>query len=368
MSKMRLALVALVVVVLAVGAWLLVRPTSYADSDWSALPPAESEVAAPWEPDPEQLAQLSAVDPCALLRSVDPDAPGPEPVPDGCRTSPRWDELRVEVLADPEAGLPFGNGSPSSFAYNGQERDAAGFTAWEVPASSGAGHCAVFVPAGAEHGLLVRAASGPLCGVLGERVAATLETWRDDPASVAARSGTPTAAELPFTPAGELSLRGRGACVDLSEQWAQRCAEHVDRDVPADPVDAIREGEADPDVACAAALTAAEEAAPEVDVRAVTATQRVPDGARACVLLVEERDSEVWIRASRDAVDASTEFSVGGHPVSENQPGGPIYAIALDDPSERGMVEVTFDALDGSLTEPAWSRSFLESLAAELLD
>jgi hypothetical protein len=269
-------------------------------------------------------------------------------VHDACRSLPEWDVLRVEVLGDDESYLF--DTSPAGFAYAGEEHEIAGHVAWELPAIRGLEHCAVLLPAGTHGGLVVRAEESPLCDELVERVTTAVTAWER------------TAGPLPFTPYGERSLRGEGDCVRVSYQLGRRCAEHVDRDVPDDPVDAIREGEADPDVVCTAALAAAAEAG--VDAVATTADFPGSDSTRACNLAVGDREWEVAVRASREDVGWGPTEEVAGHPTYMSV--APLYKIALEDTTDRGQLEVRFDRLDGSFDEPEWASPFLEALVAEM--
>ena len=128
--------------------------------------------------------------------------------------------------------------------------------------------------------------------------------------------------------------------------------------------DLIREGEADPDVVCSGALEAAADADLGADVRAVTADD---DSHRWCVLLVGEREAEVYVRTSRDALDASAPLTIGGHSARQAPFDVPAYQIALADPADRGQLVIRFSSDGGDLQEPEWGRRLADSLASTLL-
>lgn len=359
-TRSRLIVASMLVVAVGAAAWLVLRPTPYADRDWSALAPVVPSIPSPWEPVADDLATLESADPCAVLRSIAPSAGRVERLEVGCRTTPSRADLEVWL----DGSGP--SGDPAEIARQGSERDIEGVTAWEVPATA-AGPCTVFLPAGASQGLAVRSEDAEVCADLTERIARTLQDWREDPAAFSDDGARPVGG-LPFTPYGEVTLRGSGACADLRGQWELQCAGHVDRTVPSDPVERIRAGEADPDVVCTAALEAAGRAGVDEKPNAVTAVEPIPQGSRACVLLVGDRDSVVWITASREAMGAAAGLEVAGHPARKNPYGAPAYEIALGDADANGHVSVQFDSLDGSLSEPEWGQRFLSELATVLLD
>lgn len=352
----RLVILAAALLLLAGAGWLFLGSDDD-DRDWSALTPVAPDLAAPWEPSPDLHDSLTGLDACAVLRSLDGEAGEVERLAEGCRTTPRRDDLAVWVVADSAVE------DPGAFAYSGGEHDVAGYTAWVIP-SAVSGQCSAFLPAGPTHGLVVRAAAGELCAGLPERLSSTLQAWQRTPERFQ-RAVTDGAGSLPFTPFGEASIRGTGACADLAQQWARQCAEHSAGELPEDPAERIRQGEADPDVVCTAALDAA--AALDVDARAVTAVEPEPNGSRACVLLIGERESTVWVSASRSSL-GSGDLEFAGHAARKNQFDAPAYDIALGDPDDPGKISVLFEQLDGSLTEPEWGQEFLSELARTLLD
>lgn len=342
MLKKLLAAV-VVVALVAVGAWLVLRPASYADRDWSAVTTPQRPRPPLWTPSTQQVAALDALDLCALHRAVYPHVEKAEQHGEVCQSWPERDDLEVERVADQRV--------VETQAYESTATEVAGVEGW----LSRPGRCLLFLPAGQTHGLLVSSDLAPVCDDLSGRVARALTKVAGDPL------------RLGLTPYGEPTIRGTGDCVDLYRQWERRCQEHTPRDVPDDPVDAIREGEADPDIVCSAALAAMDDAAPEVEVRAVT-TQR------SCELLIGERESGVSIRTTREKFSSESETTLAGHLVYENPQGAPVYTIALGEQQERGTLEVDFVTAEAwsyetdPMHEPEWARPFMEALVTDLLE
>ena len=365
----------MLVVALVVGLvwWRATRPESYADRDWSAVPAVPAAVPAVRSPDAATTrTRLAALDPCALGAAGDPDASG-RAADDGSCTVRRGDGTvvvypQVRYLVDASRGPAAVN------ALDSRDRVAmAGVATWVgdgpvgEPVTARPAACAVVVPASLELALAFVAESSD-CTVVTRTAQAAL-------AQLAPTSGEPL-----FYAADEPDPGGTGGCAELGDQLAWLCAPATGRAVPDDPVDALRQGAADPDVLCTAALDAAE--ANDLRMLAVTTAtgpQRPADrasyrGPRQCTLLeptqdADDRDSiTISLTASREPLETQGNTTVAGHPAYHHAAAG-TWDVALTEPTERGYlsIQVVRSASDGSRDVPEVADALVTDLVERLL-
>lgn len=191
----------------------------------------------------------------------------------------------------------------------------------------------------------------------------------------------PTLTEPVFYAADEPTPGGEGGCAELGDQLAWLCAPFTPRKVPDDPVEVIREGEADPDLLCAAALDVAEDSG--LSLAATTTAGGLVDradraghtGRRQCTLLEPTTTASgpssttITISASRDPVETVGNTSVADHPAYHSAAAG-TWEIALTTTTERGHLEilVATTTVGSGREEPDWARSFVTDLVERLWD
>ncbi|MBM9458691.1 hypothetical protein JK386_02135 [Nocardioides sp. zg-536] len=347
---------------------------SYDDRDWSAIEPVAAEVPQVRVPDPAVTeANLAALDPCAVGAAGDPAA---EPASLDRRDTSR--ECQVQRSDGPVqviVGAPYlAEGSDAAGVLERRTRqDVAGVAAWVGPGPVGNGRsarCAVIVPLSPERTLVVADPDEDDCGVALTAAEAALA----DPAAMARPGGTVT--EPVFYAADEPDPGGVDGCAELADQLAWLCVPATDADVPGDPVDLIRHGEADPAVLCVPALASAEQAAPVAGRRWVavtTAPNPVPegerasyDGARVCTLLTSkvrggEADdaTKVVVTARRDPLKVEANTEVAGHPTHHAKQSG-TWEVALTETDANGYLRV--QVLDADRKEPAWAEDLVTDL------
>lgn len=203
--------------------------------------------------------------------------------------------------------------------------------------------------------------------------------------SIARRMIAATAHWTPPTPPGasvfyrfdQPDITGVGACRDVVDQQARRCASHVDRSLPDDPVDLIRHAEADPDVLCTAAAGILHDRS--LDLEPVTAdTVNVVAGKertmRACVLADPQHRVEVDLCASRAPMQSGPTTTVAGHHAYVYAPPAGASTtdlkeeIALGAPTDRGSLRIDLDsATGGGVHKPAWFDGFAADVVKRLL-
>ncbi|MEV5000171.1 hypothetical protein [Nocardioides sp. LML1-1-1.1] len=351
---------------------------SYDDRDWSAV-----DAAAPGVPqvrDPALAltrANLGALDPCAVGAVGEGGAlrePGEEP---GSCTVNRGAGT-VEVLTAARY-LVEGSGPDTVNALDTRERaEVAGVATWVGPGPVTSGGdpagCAVVVPASLDLALAIVDADDD-CATAKQVAAAALA---DLPAVT--RPGRGLTAPV-FYAADEPGPGGEGACAELGGQIAWLCAPVGDVDVPGDPVDLIRHGEADPAVLCVPALESARASAASKGrswVAMTTATgpqdraERASyDGKRQCTLLAAKDDEDVdgnpatiIVAARRDPLETKADAEVAGHPAYHDERSG-TWEVALTTTDERGFLRV--EVLDAERQEPAWAKDFVADLVERVL-
>ena len=350
---------------------------SYDDRDWSAVDAAATGVPQVRDPAlPLPRANLGALDPCAIGAAGEEDAIR-TPAGSGSCTVNRGAGT-VEVLTAARY-LVEGSGPDVVNALDSRERaEVAGVATWVGPGpvtSGGDGvGCAVVVPASLDLALAITDADDD-CATAKQVAAAALA---DLPAVT--RPGRSLTAPV-FYAAGEPGPGGEGACAELGGQIAWLCAPVGDVDVPGDPVDLIRHGEADPAVLCVPALASARESAASKGrswVAMTTATgpqdraERASyDGRRQCTLLAAKDDEDVdanpatiIVTARRDPLETKGNAEVAGHPAYHDERSG-TWEVALTTTDERGFLRV--EVLDAERREPAWAKDLVADLAERVL-
>lgn len=359
--KRRLAAIGVAVVAVLAVVGVLLRwwaEPDPADADWSALAPVDPDIVEVAEPSAEAVRVLDRIDPCAAARAGDRTAEVIRRSRVTCTVAGRGGEVTADVA--PLAG------DVATAAFEGTDTDLAGYLGL-ARVSPAAGTCLVLLPAGTRRGLLLTSEDAPGCAGLVDRARDLVSTLEDDPGALERPVlSSPPPATLPFTRFGEPSVAGVGACRDLWRQFQRDCAEHTAGDVPDDPVELLRAGEADPDVLCTVALETAEEVLDE-PVAAVTASTARPDDRRLCVLLVGDREWVVEVEASREpAGSGSADGEVGGHPYL-NPILETVYDVALGETDERGTLRISFSRSPHAPAEPDWGGALLEDLVERTL-
>lgn len=357
---------------------------SYDDRDWSAVDPVAADVPQVREPDAATTrANLAALDPCAVGAAGSPGAAATIRLPGkGGSCTVHRGAGTVEVITDARY-LVDGSGLDAINALDSRERvEIAGVATWvgAGPVTSGGDDvpCAVVVPASLERALAVIDAEDD-CAVAKEVVAAALA----DLAAVT-RKGR-SVAEPVFYAADETDPGGEGACTELADQLEWLCAPVGDVDVPDDPVDLIRYGEADPRVLCLPALESARAVAAGtgrtwVAVTTGAAPQELAerasyDGPRQCTLLAakdaedaEDADTNpatIIVTARRDPLETGANTEVAGHPAYHSDLAG-TWEVALTETGENGFLRV--EITDVGRDEPDWAEELVADLVDRVLD
>lgn len=349
---------------------------SYADRDWSAVTPVVADVPEVREPAAAPTrANLRALDPCAVGAAGDADATEPPRQGTTCTV------LRAEGTVGVETDVRYyvDSGPEAVNALNSRDRvEIAGLAAWVGPGPTGGvdahAPCAVVVPAGLEQALVIADAE-PGCPA----ATAAAEAALADLGAVA--RGGRTLTEPVFYAADEPDPGGAGGCAELGDQLAWLCAPVGDAgsvEVPTDPVDLIRQGEADPQVLCLPALESADEAAATDGRSWVAVTTAVGpqdlaerssyDGPRQCTLLAapdvpaaaaDDNPATVIVAARREPLGTEPNTEVAGHPAYHSEISG-TWEVALTDTSEHGLLRI--EVLDTDRHEPAWAEDLVEDL------
>ncbi|KRC53136.1 MULTISPECIES: hypothetical protein [unclassified Nocardioides] len=348
--------------------------TSYDDRDWSAVGPVSSPVPDVREPDlATTRSRLAALDPCAVGAAGSADALAEPGQGDACTVD--RGEGSVEVLTDARYFVD-GSGPDAVNALDSRERiEVAGFAAWvgEGPVTSGGDDapCAVVVPASLELALAV-VDSEDDCAVAQQVAEAALADL-----DAVVREGR-TLDPPVFYAADETDPGGEGACSELGDQIEWLCAPVGDVEVPDDPVDLIRHGEADPGLLCVPALeaaraTAAGQGRSWVAVTTAVGQQELAerasyDGPRQCTLLEAKDDPDaaadadpvtIIVTARRQALGTRANTEVADHPAYHSEQSG-TWEVALTDVDDHGFLRV--EVLDAGRQEPDWAKAFVADL------
>lgn len=350
---------------------------SYDDRDWSALAPVAADVPQVRAPAVAATrANLAALDPCAIGAVGEKDAIR-TPAADGSCTVNRA-EGTVEVTTAARY-LVESSGPDAVNALDSRDRaEAAGVATWVGPGPVTSGGdpagCAVVVPASLDLALAIVDADDD-CATATRVAAAALADL-----SAVTRPGRSLAAPV-FYAADEPGPGGEGACAELGAQIAWLCAPVGDVDVPGDPVDLIRHGEADPAVLCVPALASARSSADSKGrtwVAVTTATGPVDraerasyDGRRQCLLLAakdqEDGDANpatIIVKARRDPLGTEANAEVAGHPAYHDARSG-TWEVALTTTDEKGYLSV--EVLDTRRKEPGWTEDLVADLVERVL-
>ncbi len=354
------------------------RTQGYADRDWSAIDPVAADIPQVREPDEKATrTNLDALDPCAVGAAGDPDAvgapaPPPKPGKDVTCTSVRA-EGTVEVITAARYFVD-GTGPDAINALDDRVRsEIAGFAVWTGPGpvtpDGPNARCAVVVPASLELGLVIlderedcTAATAAATAALGDLPSVT-------------RAGQHVTVPV-FYAADEPDPGGAGACAELGDQLEWLCAPVGQVDVPKDPVDLIRHGEADPGMLCTPALlsvraTAETDGRTWVGMTTAVAPQDLDertsyDGPRQCTLLEakDRADADsapvtIIVTARRQPLETSANTDVAGHPAYHSKLSG-TWEVALTKPTEHGYLSI--DIVDDRREEPAWAKKFVADL------
>lgn len=347
---------------------------SYDDRDWSAVEPVAAPVPEVREPAAATTrANLAALDPCAVGAAGETAA---VTLPGADRTcTVHRSTGTVEVLTDARYLVDRSRGLEAVNALNSRDRvEIAGFAAWvgEGPVTSGGdsgGGCAVVVPASLERALAI-VGNDEDCTV----PTATAEAALADLTAVTRPGRTVT--EPVFYGADEPDPGGAGGCAELGDQIAWLCAPVGEVDVPDDPVDLVRHGEADPRVLCVPALESARAVGGSKGRSWVAMTTAVNpqdlaerasyDGPRQCTLL-EARDGDdadgnpvtVVVSARRQPLETRGNTTVAGHPAFHSAQSG-TWEVALTEPTDHGFLRI--ELFDRDRKEPAWGEEFVADL------
>lgn len=348
------------------------------DRDWSALAPVAADVPQVRAPAVAAArANLAALDPCAIGAVGAPDAirtPGRD---GSCTVSRGRGTVEVTTAA---RYLVESTGLDAVNALDSRDRvDLAGVATWVGPGPVTSGGdsvgCAVVVPASLDLALAITDAEDD-CASAKEVATAALADLRA--VTRPGRSVTPPV----FYAADEPTPGGEGACADLGGQVAWLCAPVGDVEVPDDPVDLIRHGEADPAVLCVPALESARASAASRGrswVAMTTATgpqdraERASyDGRRQCTLVaakdredVDGNPATIVVTARRDPLGTASNAKVGGHPAYHDERSG-TWEVALTRTDERGYLSV--EVLDTRRKEPDWAEQLVADLVERVLD
>lgn len=351
---------------------------SYDDRDWSALAPVAADVPQVRAPAlATARANLAALDPCAI-GAVGESGAIRTPAADGSCTVDRG-RGSVEVSTTARY-LVESTGLDAINALDSRERvDLAGVAAWAGPGPVTSGGddvgCAVVVPASLDLALAITDADDD-CATAKEVAAAAL----GDLGAVTRPGRTP--APPVFYAADEPTPGGEGGCAELGGQIAWLCAPVGDVDVPGDPVDLVRRGEADPGVLCVPALESARATAASKGrswVAMTTATgpqdraERASyDGRRQCTLVAAKDQEDVdgdpatiVVTARRDPLGTASNAKVGDHAAYHDARSG-TWEVALTTTDEKGYLAVT--VLDTRRKEPDWAKDLVADLVKRTLD
>lgn len=351
---------------------------SYDDRDWSQVEPVAAGIPQVREPGAAGTrTNLAALDPCAVGAAGEDESIA-TPGNGGTCTVNRGDGT-VEVTTTARYFVE-GSGPDAINALDSRERvEIAGVATWigEGPVTSGGpgAGCAVVVPASLELALAIVDADED-CAV----ARATAEAVLSDLAAVT-RTGR-TVTEPVFYAADEPDPGGVGGCTELGDQVEWLCAPVGEVEVPDDPVDLIRHGEADPRVLCLPALESVQATAASAGRSWVAMTTAVApqdlterasyDGPRQCTLLeAKERadaDSDpttVIVSARRQPLETTANTEVAGHPAFHSEPSG-TWEVVLTEPGENGFLRI--EVLGAGRAEPQWAEEFVADLVERVFD
>lgn len=351
---------------------------SYDDRDWSPVEPVAADVPQVREPDAaDTRTNLDALDPCAVGAAGE-TATIATPDNAGTCTVNRGDGT-VEVITAARYFVE-GSGPDAINALDSRERvEIAGVVAWvgkgPVTSEGPDVRCAVVLPASLELALAIVDADEDCASAR-----ATAEAALADLAAVT-RTGR-TVTEPVFYATDEPDPGGVGGCAELGDQIEWLCAPVGEVDVPDDPVDLIRHGEADPRVLCLPALESAQRTAAGEGRSWVTVTTAVNqqglserasyDGPRQCTLLEakERADADgdpatIIVSARRQPLETNANTEVAGHPAYHAKLSG-TWEVALTETDENGFLRI--EVLDAERDEPAWAEEFVADLVERVLD
>lgn len=351
---------------------------SYDDRDWSPVEPVAADIPQVREPGAaDTRTNLDALDPCAVgaageARTI--ATPGDA----GTCTVNRGDGT-VEVVATARYFVE-GSGPDAINALDSRERvEIAGVVAWvgEGPVTSDGPdvRCAVVVPASLTLALAIVDADEDCASAR-----ATAEAALADLAAVT-RTGR-TVTEPVFYATDEPDPGGVGGCAQLGDQIEWLCAPVGEVDVPDDPVDLIRHGEADPRVLCLPALESAQRTAAGKGRSWVAVTTAVNpqelserasyDGPRQCTLLEakERADADgnpatIIVSARRQPLETNANTEVAGHRAYHSELSG-TWEVALTETDENGFLRI--EVLDAEREEPAWAEELVADLVERVFD
>ncbi len=351
---------------------------SYDDRDWSAIAPVAADVPQVRAPALSTTrANLAALDPCAVGAAGAADSIREPEGANGCTVNRPGGT--VEVRTDARY-LVESTGLDAVNALDSRDRaEVAGVATWVGPGPVTSGGddvgCAVVVPASLDLALAILDAEDD-CATAKQVAEAVL-------ADLAAltRAGRSLTTPVCYA-ADEPDPGGAGGCAELGGQIAWLCAPVGEVDVPDDPVDLIRQGEADPAVLCVPALAAARASAATEGrswVAMTTATgpqdraeRAAYDGRRQCTLVAaaeaEEADANpatIIVTARRDPLGTEANAEVGDHPAYHSERSG-TWEVALTATDENGFLRV--EVLDTERQEPDWAEDLVADLVERVLD
>ncbi|CAN5380320.1 hypothetical protein BH09ACT12_BH09ACT12_31930 [soil metagenome] len=359
--------------------------SSYADRDWSAVAPVVAGIPQVREPEAAfTRANLRALDPCAVGAAGDAGAAEPPGKGSTCTVVRGDGTVQVDTAA---RYFVDGSGPDAVSALDSRDRlEIAGIAAWvgEGPITAGGSGvpCAVVVPASLEQALAI-IDTDPDCTA----ATAAAEAALADLGAVS-RAGQNVIDPI-FYGADEADPGGAGGCTQLGDQIAWLCAPvggEGSIEVPTDPVDLIRRGEADPQILCVPALESARATAATTGRSWVAVTTAVGpqeladrssyDGPRQCTLLAakdstdgsgaaegteaDDNPATIIVSARRQPLGTEANADVAGHPTYHSELSG-TWEVALTDTSEHGFLRI--EILDTDRTEPAWAEDLVEDLA-----
>lgn len=352
--------------------------TSYDDRDWSEVRGVAADIPQVREPAAAPTrANLAALDPCAVGSAGAAETISDPGAASTCTVSRGGGTVEVVTTA---RYFVDGSGPDAVNALDSRDRvEIAGTATWvgEGPVTSGGrtARCAVVVPASLELALAIIDDEED-CATAKEAAEAAL-VYLDAVTRTGRRVTDPV-----FYGADEPDPGGEGGCSQLGDQVSWLCAPVGEVDVPEDPVDLIRHGEADPRVLCVPALQSARASTPGEGRSWVAMTTAVGpqelaerasyDGPRQCTLLeAKERDgadvdpATVIVTARRQPLETNANTEVAGHPAYHSEQSG-TWEVALTEPGENGFLRI--EILDAERDEPAWAEGLVVDLVERVLE
>ncbi|MCX6398514.1 MAG: hypothetical protein NTX33_01110 [Propionibacteriales bacterium] len=354
------------------------RDRSYDDRDWSQIQPVAADIPQVREPGAAiTRTNLGALDPCAVGAVGEAEAIATPGRGNTCTVN--RSEGTVEVITDARY-FSEGSGPDAINALDSRDRvEIADVVTWvgkgAVTSGGPSTGCAVVVPASLRLALAIVDAEEDCAAAQ-----ATAEAVLADLAAVTRPGRTVT--EPVFYAVDEPDPGGVGGCAELGDQIEWLCAPVGEVDVPDDPVDLIRQGEADPRALCVPALESAQRSAASEGRSWVAVTTAVNpqeladrasyDGLRQCTLL-EAQDrvgaasdpATVIVTARRQPLETNANTEVAGHPTYHSEQSG-TWEVALTDPGDNGFLRI--EVVDAQRQEPAWAEEFVADLVERVFD